>query len=53
MLDGGSLGFWDGNPIEDERLEEYRFEKAIQYWKKMPVSITRIFGPMIRKHIGL
>lgn len=29
------------------------FNTAIRYWKKMPVSVTKILGPMIRKHIGL
>jgi serine/alanine adding enzyme len=29
------------------------FEKAIAFWKKLPVSLTRIIGPMIRKHIDL
>ena len=30
-----------------------KFGKAIRYWQKLPVSITKIFGPLIRKHIGL
>ncbi len=30
-----------------------RFSKAVQVWQKLPVSITSIFGPKIRKHIGL
>ena len=34
-------------------LEKSRFEKAIQYWKKLPIPVTRIIGPAIRKHIGL
>jgi len=33
--------------------EKSRFDIAIQYWQKLPVPVTRIFGPMIRKHIGL
>lgn len=29
------------------------YSKMIAYWKKLPVSITRLMGPMIRKHISL
>ena len=37
----------------DTADEKTKFEKAIQYWQKLPVPITRVVGPMIRKHIGL
>jgi len=30
-----------------------RFEMATHYWKKLPLVVTRVFGPRIRKHIGL
>jgi serine/alanine adding enzyme len=30
-----------------------RFRKASQYWSKLPVIITRVIGPSIRKHISL
>ncbi len=40
-------------PQHAETSEKSRFDKAIEYWKKLPVSLTRIIGPMIRKHIGL
>ncbi len=33
--------------------EKERFKKAINYWKKLPIPITKILGPMIRKHIAL
>jgi serine/alanine adding enzyme len=33
--------------------ERERFEKAINYWKKLPIPVTRILGPIIRKHIAL
>ena len=36
-----------------EDSEKSRFDKAIRYWQKLPVSITKIIGPLIRKHIGL
>ena len=28
-------------------------ERAVRYWQKLPVNVSRILGPMIRKHIGL
>ncbi len=33
--------------------ERSRFEKAIKCWQKLPVSVTRLIGPYIRKNIGL
>ena len=36
-----------------EASEKSGFDKAIRYWQKLPVSITKIIGPSIRKHIGL
>ncbi len=33
--------------------EKQRFGYAARYWQKLPVSITRIIGPAIRKHISL
>ena len=42
----------DQLPDENES-EKSRFDKGIHYWKKLPVPVTRIIGPMIRKHIGL
>ena len=29
------------------------FDRAIHYWQKLPVSVTKIIGPMIRRHIAL
>ena len=43
----------DGQSIGEETSEKSKFEKAIRYWQKIPVPITKIIGPMIRKHIGL
>jgi len=43
----------DGQSINEETSEKSKFEKAIRYWQKIPVPITKIIGPMIRKHIGL
>ena len=39
--------------LSAEVSEKSGFDKAIQYWQKLPVSITKIIGPSIRKHIGL
>jgi FemAB-related protein (PEP-CTERM system-associated) len=43
----------DGKPLDPEGSEKGRFEKAIHYWKMLPLPVTRIIGPGIRKHIGL
>jgi len=43
----------DGQPLNEETSERSKFEKAIYLWQKLPVPVTKILGPMIRKHIGL
>lgn len=43
----------NGRPLDLESSEKGRFEKAIRYWKMLPLPVTRIVGPSIRKHIGL
>ncbi len=43
----------DGDTCQAENPEKEKFNKVIQYWKKLPVSVTKIIGPLIRKHIGL
>ena len=43
----------NGKPIDEETSEKTKFDKAIQCWQKLPVPITRIIGPKIRKYIGL
>lgn len=42
-----------GQTITKDTSEKAKFERAIHYWRKMPVPITKIIGPIIRKHIGL
>ena len=42
-----------GAPAALETSEKSKFENAIKYWQKLPVSITRIIGPPIRRNIGL
>jgi FemAB-related protein (PEP-CTERM system-associated) len=43
----------NGNVFTEETPEKSKFARAIQYWKKLPVSITKFIGPSIRKYIGL
>ena len=43
----------NGKPISEDTDEKSEFDKAIQYWQKLPVPVTKVIGPMIRKHIGL
>ena len=42
-----------GKSADTETSEKSKFEKAINLWQKLPVSVTKIIGPMIRKHIEL
>lgn len=42
-----------GRPVEDQGSKKGKFDTAMGYWKKLPVPVTKVFGPMIRKHIGL
>lgn len=43
----------NGKPIDGDQSERSGFDRAIEYWKKLPVPVTRVVGPMIRKHISL
>jgi len=43
----------DGKSLDWENSEAERFERATHYWKKLPVMVTKMIGPSIRKHIGL
>jgi hypothetical protein len=40
-------------PMGGENHSKSDFDKAINYWKRLPVPLTKLIGPMIRKHIGL
>ena len=42
-----------GKPAAQKETEKSKFNKAIQYWQKLPVPVTGFLGPIIRKHIGL
>lgn len=43
----------NGQRIDTETTEKSKFNKAIQCWQRLPVPVTKIIGPMLRKHIGL
>lgn len=43
----------DGERSPEIESEQPRFPKAVQFWQRLPVWVTRIIGPPIRKHIGL
>jgi FemAB-related protein (PEP-CTERM system-associated) len=43
----------DGKPIDTAMSEKSSFDFAAQVWRKLPVSVTRLIGPSIRKYIGL
>ena len=43
----------NGQPMANDTTDKSKFDNAIRYWQKLPVQLTKIVGPMIRKHIGL
>lgn len=43
----------DGKPLNLEEPGKGGFEKAIRYWQMLPLPITKIIGPRIRKYIAL
>ena len=43
----------DGKMPDPEGMGKARFEMATRYWQKLPLAVTRIVGPHIRKHISL
>ena len=50
--------FWhyialDGKLPNPQSAGKEKFEKAARYWQKLPVVVTRLIGPSIRKHISL
>ena len=38
---------------EKNTTQNSKFDTAIQYWKKLPVCVTKFLGPPIRKNISL
>jgi hypothetical protein len=45
--------YLSGKTIVDPTFEKPTFKKAIHCWQKLPLPVTKIIGPMVRKHIGL
>lgn len=50
--------FWyyislDGKPFPIHSSEKSKFDKAIRVWQKLPIPVSNLLGPSIRKHIGL
>ena len=43
----------NGKLLGDQVSEKDRFNWAMRYWQKLPVSVTRVLGPRIRRYIGL
>ena len=43
----------DGRRPDPEGASKARFETATRCWQRLPVIVTRIIGPRIRKHISL
>jgi len=43
----------NGQPEDAGVTEKSKYLKAIGYWQKLPVWVTKIIGPRVRKHIGL
>lgn len=44
---------YDGRPAIDNDSQKSKFETLIRYWKKLPVPVSNIMGPLIRKRISL
>jgi FemAB-related protein (PEP-CTERM system-associated) len=43
----------DNRKVIGGSSQKAKFQKAIDCWKKLPVSLTNIMGPMFRRYIGL
>ncbi|MGD9579096.1 MAG: GNAT family N-acetyltransferase, partial [Syntrophorhabdus sp.] len=43
----------NGHQLSEAPDDKSRFAALINYWQKLPVSVSRFVGPPIRKHIGL
>ncbi len=43
----------DGKLPNPESPRKERFETAMRLWQKLPLVVTRVIGPSIRKHISL
>lgn len=43
----------DGKPPDPDSSEAERFKLAARCWSKLPIAVTKVVGPRIRKHISL
>lgn len=43
----------DGRQGGDGSSQKVKFQRMVDYWKRLPVPLTRIIGPRLRKYIGL
>ncbi len=43
----------NGGGRKNSIAEDSKFRMASEIWKRLPVSVTRVVGPRIRKHISL
>jgi FemAB-related protein (PEP-CTERM system-associated) len=43
----------DGKPPAAQQADAVQFRMAARCWRKLPVSVTKIIGPRIRKHLSL
>jgi serine/alanine adding enzyme len=43
----------NGRRFDSMGTDKTKFSKAISCWQKLPVPVTKVIGPMIRKYIGL
>lgn len=43
----------NGNSNGAAGTDKSKYQKAIRYWQKLPVPVTALIGPLIRKHISL
>jgi lipid II:glycine glycyltransferase (peptidoglycan interpeptide bridge formation enzyme) len=40
-------------PSELSQIEQLKFSRLIEYWRKLPVPLTAVIGPILRKQIAL
>jgi serine/alanine adding enzyme len=43
----------NGYPVGHRGSQKSKFETLVQYWKKLPVPVSNMIGPFIRKRISL
>lgn len=43
----------DGKQPDPDSVGKEKFATAVRYWKKLPLLVTKLIGPSIRKHISL